>query len=68
MNQEISVLNFESASFGQLAFSSGRFTENVLAVVAGDHCLCVAEDDGSLVASSALDVHEVGVRRRHQSL
>lgn len=27
----------------------------------------MAEDDGCLVASSALDVHKVGVRSRHQS-
>lgn len=27
----------------------------------------MAEDDGSLVASSALDVHEVGVGSGHQS-
>ncbi len=27
----------------------------------------MAEDDGSLVASSALDVHEVGVGGGHQS-
>ena len=28
----------------------------------------MAEDDGSLVASSALDVHEVGVGGGHESL
>ena len=63
-----SSLDLESASFSEFALSSGRFTEDVLAIVAGNDGLGVAEDDSSLVAASALDVHEVGVGVLHQAL
>jgi len=63
-----SSFNFESATFGEFAFTSGGFTEDVFAVVAGDYCLCVTEDDGSFVAPSTLDVHEIGVGCWNKSL
>ena len=63
-----SKFNFEGASFSKFALSSSGFAEDVLAVVAGHDGLGVAEDDGGLVAASALHVHEVGVGGRHQSL
>ena len=68
LNQVIgSVFDFEGASFGEFALAAGGLAEDVLAVVAGHHSLGVAEDDGSLVASTTLHVHEVGVGGRHQS-
>jgi hypothetical protein len=54
-----SYFNFEGAAFGQSALSSCGFGEDVFAVVAGDHCLGMAEDHGCFVATSALHVHEV---------
>ena len=62
-----SVFNFESASFGDHAFSTCGFCENVLAVVAGDDGLSMAEDDISLTASTALNVHKIGVRGGNKS-
>jgi hypothetical protein len=56
-----SSLDFESAAFSEFAFTSCGFTENVFAVVAGDYSLCVTEDDGSFIAASTLDIHEIGV-------
>lgn len=54
-----SGLNFESTAFGQLAFASGGFAQDVLAIVAGHDCLGMAENHSSFVAASALDIHEV---------
>ena len=62
-----SVFDFESASFSEFAFSSGGFGEDVLTVVAGDDRLCVAEDNGSFVASSASNVHEIRVGSLYES-
>ena len=56
-----SVFDFECASFGEFAFSAWGLGQYILAVVAGDHGLGVAENDSGLVASSALDVHKIGV-------
>ena len=63
-----SIFDFEGGSFGEFALPSCGFTEDVLAIVAGDHGLGVAEDHCGLVAASALDVHEVGVGGGHESL
>ena len=63
-----SGLDFECASFSEFALSSGGFTEDVLAVVAGDNSLGMAEDDGSLVATSAFHIHEVGVGSGNEAL
>ena len=57
-----SVFNFKSASFGDLAFASSGLGEDILAVIAGDNGLGMAEDNICLAASSAFDVHEIGVR------
>ena len=62
------MFNFESAALGDFALASGGLGQNVLAVVAGDHGLGVAEDHGGLAASSAPNIHEVGVGAGHQSL
>ena len=62
-----SSFNFKSTAFCEFAFASCGFTENVFAVVAGDYSLCVTEDDGSFVAASTLDVHEVGVGSRYET-
>ena len=62
-----SIFDFESTSFCQFAFSACWFTQDVLAVVACHYCLGVTEDDCSLVAASALDVHEIGVRGGYKS-
>lgn len=63
-----SSLDLESTSLGQFALASCGFTEDVLAIVAGNDGLGVAEDNGSLVATSALDIHEVGVGGGNQAL
>jgi roadblock/LC7 domain-containing protein len=62
-----SSFNFKSTAFGEFAFASCGFTENIFAVVAGDYGLCVAEDDGSFVAAATLDVHEIGVGGGNES-
>ena len=62
-----SIFDFECRSFGEFALPSCRFTENVLAIVAGDYGLGVAEDYCGLVAASAFDVHEIGVGGWYES-
>ena len=62
-----SGLDFESGSFGEFAFTSWGFGEDVFTVVACNDGLGVAEDDWGFVASSALDVHEVRVGWWHKS-
>ena len=62
-----SSFNFKSTAFCEFAFASCGFTENVFAVVAGDNGLGVAEDNSSLIAASALDVHEIGVGGGNES-
>ena len=63
-----SSLDLERAAFSKFALAAGGLAEDVLAVVAGNDGLGMAEDDCGLVASSALDVHEVGVGRGHEAL
>ena len=63
-----SSFDFECASFCQFALAAGWLAENILAVVASNNGLGMAEDDCSLVAASTLDVHEVGVGGRHEPL
>jgi hypothetical protein len=63
-----SVLDLEGGSLREFALASGGFAENILAVVAGDDGLSMAEQNGGLVATSAFDVHVVGVGGRNQSL
>ena len=55
----VSVLDFESRSFSDLALSASRLGQYVFAVVAGDDGLGVAEDNVGFIAASALDIHEV---------
>ena len=62
-----SCFNFECTAFSEFAFSSSGFAENIFAVVAGDNGLGVAEDNSSLIAASALDVHEIGVGSGYES-
>ena len=62
-----SIFDFEGGSFGEFTLPSCGFTEDVLAVVACHYSLGVTEDDCSLVAASALDVHEIGVRGGYKS-
>ena len=57
----ISSFDLKSAALSELDLTAGGLAEDVLASLAGDGGLRVAEDGGCLVASSALDVHEVGV-------
>ena len=59
MEMKSSVFDLEGAALSQLALASCWFAEDVLAVVAGYDGLGMAEDDGCLVAASALDIHEV---------
>lgn len=62
-----SIFNFESASLSESAFTSWWFSEDVFTVIASDNWLSMTEDNCSLVASSAFDVHEIGVWSWHQS-
>jgi len=54
-----SDLNFECTAFGQFAFASSGFAQDVLAVVAGHDGLGMAEYHCSLVAASTFYIHEV---------
>lgn len=54
-----SVLGLEGASLCEFALAAGGLGEDILAVVAGHYCLCMAEDDCGLVAASAFDVHKI---------
>ena len=63
-----SCLDFEGTAFGELTLSSSGLGENVLTVIACDNGLGMTEDDGSFVAASALDIHEIAVGSWHQSL
>lgn len=56
-----SEFDFESTAFCEFALASGWFREDVFAVVAGDDVLGVTEDDSCFIASSAFDIHKVGV-------
>ena len=67
MEMKSSVFDFEGASLSELAFSTCRLGKDVLAVVAGYYGLGMAENDGSFVAASTLDVHEVGVGSRYET-
>lgn len=49
-------------------FATSGLTDDGLTVWAGDNCLRVAEDGGDGEATRALDIHEVGIRGRHQPL
>lgn len=63
--REINVMkssfDFECASFGQFALSSWWLGKDVFTIVASDDWLGMWENNWCLVASSTLDVHEVGV-------
>jgi hypothetical protein len=63
-----SEFDFEGAAFGEFALASCGFAENVLAVVAGHHCLGMTEDDSGFVAASAFDIHEIGVSSGYKTL
>lgn len=62
-----SMFNLESASFGDLAFSSCWFCQDILAVVAGYDWLGVTEHNVGLAASSAFNIHKVRVGSWNQS-
>lgn len=61
------MLDFKGTSFSNFALAAGGLGEDILAVVAGDDGLSMAEDNIGLVAAPALDVHEVGVGGGDQS-
>ena len=58
----------ERAAFCEPCPSSGGLTQDCGAADAEDDGLSVAEDGRDLVASGALDVHEVGVGVLHKAL
>ena len=62
------MLDLESASFSNLALATGGLSEDILAVIAGDHWLGMAKHNIGLAASSTLHIHEVGVRSGDESL
>ena len=53
------MLDLESRSFSDFALPTCGLGEYVLAVVAGDDGLGVAEDNVGFIAASALDIHEI---------
>lgn len=55
------MLNFKSTSFGDFAFTTCRFGEDILTVVAGNHRLGMAEHNICLTAASAFDIHKIRV-------
>jgi len=61
------MFNFESAALSNFALASSGLGENVLAVVAGNHCLCMTENCRCFTAASTLDIHEVGIGCGDQS-
>lgn len=56
-----SVLNFEGASLGDLAFASSWFCKNIFTIVASNNSLGMAEDNISFTASSALHIHKIRI-------
>ena len=59
------MLDFECASLCDFALSSGWLGQDILAVVAGNDRLGMAEDYVCFVTSSTSDIHEIGVWSRH---
>jgi hypothetical protein len=56
-----SIFDLEGTALGEFTFSTSWFRENVLAVVAGDDSLSMAEDYGCFVASSTFYIHKIGI-------
>lgn len=54
-----SVLNFKSASFSDLTFSTSGFCEYIFTVVASDNCLGMAKHYIGFAATSALNIHKI---------
>ena len=63
-----SVLDLESGSFGEFALAAGGLAEDILAVIAGHKNLGMTEQNGSFIATTTFNIHEVGIRSRGQSL
>ena len=61
------MFNFESASFGDFAFSACGFGQDILAVVACYDWLSMAEHYIDFIASTASDVHKVWVGGGNES-
>jgi len=63
-----SSLNSERGTDGKLDLSTSGSAENLVASFTDDDGLSVREDSGELFTSGALDIHEVRVGGRDQSL
>jgi hypothetical protein len=61
------MLDFEGTTLSDFTFSTGGLGEDILAVVTGNHGLGMAENNVSFVATSAFNIHEVGVRGGDES-
>lgn len=55
------MLSFEGASLGDETFSTSRLSQNILAVVASNLSLGMTKDNGDFAASTAFDIHKVGI-------
>lgn len=55
------MFNLKSTAFSDLAFPASRLGEDILAVIASNDGLRMAEHNIGLIAASALDIHEVGI-------
>jgi hypothetical protein len=62
-----SCFDLEGAALCEFALAACGLGQDVLAVVASDHSLGVAEDDRCFVAPPALHIHEVGIRSGDES-
>ena len=61
------MLDFESTSFCDFAFSSSGLCEDIFTVIAGNNRLGMAEDNIGLVAASTSDIHKIRVRSGNKS-
>jgi len=57
-----SMLNFKGTSLSNLAFATSGFSQNILAIIACNNRLGMAENNISLAATSTLDIHEIRIR------
>lgn len=63
-----SGFDLKGATFSELALASSGFGEDVLAIIASNNSLGMAENNSGLVAAAAFDIHEIRVGCGHQAL
>lgn len=63
-----SMFSFEGTSLSDEAFSSCWLCQDIFAVIASNLRLSMTENHCDLATSTTLDIHEVGIGSRNQSL